>query len=174
MAMGIGMYAFVFPLSCIPLLGCLAHMIYRARNNEEWKQLNHEFVQLFNKQNFKKSFINLFWEIDFVGMILFMVSLSCILVPFTIAGGVRTQWQRAAIIVPLVIGFVLIPIAIVWEAKFAKAPIMPLQLMKDRGVWAAICIAMLVYWIRDMPGEALLHSISCWVEFFNQSCYKNY
>lgn len=152
---GIGMYAFVFPLSCIPLLGCLAHMIYRARNNEEWKQLNHEFVQLFNKQNFKKSFINLFWEIDFVGMILFMVSLSCILVPFTIAGGVRTQWQRAAIIVPLVIGFVLIPIAIVWEAKFAKAPIMPLQLMKDRGVWAAICIAMLVYWIRDMPGEAL-------------------
>ncbi|RCK59047.1 Siderophore iron transporter 1 [Candida viswanathii] len=152
---GIGMYAFVFPLSCVPLLTCLAHMMYRARNNEEWRLIHREFRDLFNRQNYKRSFVKLFWEIDFVGMILFMVSLSCILVPFTIAGGVRAQWQRAAIIVPLVIGFLLIPTAFVWEAKFARAPLMPLQLMKDRGVWAGICIAMLVYWIRDMPGEAL-------------------
>lgn len=123
----------------------------RARNDPEWKQLHDEFFQLFNKKNLKNSMIGIFWEIDFIGMI----SLSCILVPFMIAGNVKTQWQRAAIIISLVIGFILIPIAFIWVSKFAKAPLMPLQLIKDRGIWAATCIAMLVYWIRGMLGEAL-------------------
>ncbi|RCK59046.1 Siderophore iron transporter ARN1 [Candida viswanathii] len=152
---GIGMYAFIFPLSCVPLLACLTHMTIRARKLEEWKQLNREISQEFKKSNIGKLLVSLFWEVDLVGMILIMVSLCCILIPFTIAGGVRAQWQRAAIIVPLVIGVLLIPGTMLWEARFAKSPILPLPLLRDRGVWAGICIAMLVYWVRDMPGEAL-------------------
>ncbi|KAK6878186.1 Siderophore iron transporter ARN1 [Candida tropicalis] len=152
---GIGMYAFIFPLSCVPLLGCLTHMIFRARKHEDWKQLNREISQQFKRSNIGGLLVSLFWEVDLVGMILIMVSLCCILVPFTIAGGVRTIWQQASIIVPLVIGVLLIPGTMIWEAKYAKSPILPLPLIKDRGVWASICIAMLVYWIRDMPGEAL-------------------
>ncbi|RCK66706.1 Siderophore iron transporter ARN1 [Candida viswanathii] len=152
---GIGMYAFIFPLSCLPLICCFAHMYIRARKLDEWKQLNKEISEQFKRSNIRGLFVSLFWDIDLVGMLLIIVSLCCILVPFTIAGGVSSKWQNASIIVPLVIGFALIPVTMFWETKYAKTPILPLPLMKDRGVWAAIGISMLVFWIRDMPGATL-------------------
>ncbi|KAL6452035.1 SIT1 Siderophore iron transporter 1 [Candida maltosa Xu316] len=146
---GIGMWSFIFPLSCIPLVCCYVHMLMKVRKEEGWHELNREIREERNK----RLVITLFWEVDVIGMVLIMVSLACMLVPFTIAGGTKSQWQKASIIVPMVIGVVLFPCFILWEARFAKSPILPLPLMRDRGVWAPICIAMLVYWVRDMPNE---------------------
>lgn len=96
---------------------------------------------------------DLFWLLDVVGILFIICVFGFILVPFTLAGGVQTQWKKASTIAPLVIGFVLIPFFALWEMKFAKFPIIPFKLLKDRGVWAALIIAMLVNLIWTLPND---------------------
>ncbi|KAI5950990.1 hypothetical protein KGF54_004064 [Candida jiufengensis] len=155
---GIGMWAFIFPLSCLPIILCFIHMIVKARKTEEWKQLNIEQKDqtLYSKKSFKywKTLVlELFWDLDVIGLLCVIIVLGFILVPFTLAGGVTSKWAKASTIVPLVIGVVFIPVFILWEAKFARSPIMPFALMKDRGVWAALLIAIFINWIWYMPND---------------------
>lgn len=42
-------------------------------------------------------------------------------------------WELGAV------GGVLLPVFLFWEGKFAKSPILPVRLLKDRGVWAPFC-----------------------------------
>ncbi|KAG7661809.1 uncharacterized protein J8A68_004665 [[Candida] subhashii] len=155
---GIGMWAFIFPLSCVPLLICLVHMIVKARKTPEWKDLNEEAKanaghSKLSIKYWTKLSVELFWELDIAGILFIIVILGFILVPFTIAGGIKSTWAKGSTIAPLVIGFVLIPAFIVWEAKFSRFPVMPLALMKDRGVWSAMFIAILIDWIWYMPND---------------------
>ncbi|KAI5966806.1 uncharacterized protein KGF55_000215 [Candida pseudojiufengensis] len=155
---GIGMWAFIFPLSCLPFIACFIHMIYKARKTEEWKQLNLEVKKLNPHSKlswtfWKNFFVDMFWDLDVIGLLCIVIVLGFILVPFTIAGGVTSTWARASTIVPLVIGVVFIPIFVLWEAKFAKSPILPFVLIKDRGVWAALLIAIFINWIWYMPND---------------------
>ena len=155
---GIGMWAFIFPLSAVPLLGCLIHMQIKARKTPEWQEMTKEINS--QRKHSKKSLAywktlvtELFWDLDVVGLLHVILILGLILVPFTLAGGVTSKWARASTIVPLVIGVVLIPVFVMWEAKFARSPIMPLPLMKDRGVWSALLIAIFLNWIWYMPND---------------------
>lgn len=70
--------------------------------------------------------IELFWQLDVVGVILLVAVFALILVPFTIAGGVKTQWQTAKVIAPLVIGILCIPVWVLWEMK-CKHPMVPFR-----------------------------------------------
>lgn len=96
---------------------------------------------------------DLFWILDVVGILFIICVFGFILVPFTLAGGEQSTWQKASTIVPLVIGVVLIPFFIIWELKFAKFPIIPFKLLRDRGVWASLIIAMLVNLIWTLPND---------------------
>lgn len=147
----IGIWAFIFPLSCVPLFGCYFHMRYLARKTPEWAQIKAEERAAF--KGWKQYFIDLFWQLDVVGILFIICVFGFILVPFTIAGGVSSQWRKASTIAPLVIGFVLVPFFILWEYKFAKFPIVPWPLLKDRGVWAALLIACFVTFIYYMPND---------------------
>lgn len=83
-----------------------------------------------------------------------------ILVPFTIAAGISDNWKRASTIAPLVIGFCFFPVLVVWEAKYAKHPILPYKLLRDRGVWAAMIIAILINFVWYMPND-FLYTVLC-------------
>lgn len=182
----IAIWAYIFPLSCVPVLACYIYMRVMAGRTEEWKKIAEEerevvkdwkpsfgniFKQTFNAirrktdrtsvlEEFKTFFsilkensVNLFWRIDIVGALFIICVFGFILVPFTIAGGTNEKWQKASTIVPLVIGVVLIPFFIIWESKVARFPIVPVPLLKDRGVWSAIIIACLVNFIWYMPND---------------------
>lgn len=156
----IGMWAFIFPLACIPFICCLIAMQMKARKTPEWRQIRTE-----EKENNKwiswkdNMFVRLFFEIDVIGILFIICIFGFILVPMTIAGGkteegaIRDAWKEAKIIVPLVIGFVLIFPFILWEFKFSKYPVVPFQLMKDRGVWSALFIAIMINFIWYMPND---------------------
>ncbi|KAI5959647.1 hypothetical protein CANMA_004083, partial [Candida margitis] len=64
------------------------------------------------------------------------------LVPLTLAGGTSEKWKQGNIIAPIVVGAVLLPVFAVWE-YFAKDPIIPITLMKDRGIWSAGLVSFL-------------------------------
>lgn len=160
---GIGMWAFIFPLACIPLLICLFHMIYLAhKNGDAAKIKKNQFSWTIYKQvGFKQYSVSLynyiveifFWQIDLIGLILMCVIFGCILVPFTLAGSSLAQWRRLKIIAPEVIGWLAIPLYCYWEAKFARFPITPAKLLKDRGVWSALIIGVCINFVWYMQGD---------------------
>lgn len=150
----IGMWAFIFPLSCIPFVGCLIAMQWKGSKTPEWKQIRQEEKEINQWKSWKQNmFVDLFWRIDVVGVLLIIIILGFILVPLTLGGGLKEKWHEAYVIAPLVIGFVMIAPFIIWEYKFAKFPVFPFVLMKDRGVWSALVIAILIDFVWYMPND---------------------
>lgn len=154
---GIGIWAFIFPLASIPLLACFIHMRVAAGRTQEWAKIKAEEKE--DKKG-KNLFVELFWQLDVIGILLIICVFGFILVPFTLAGNktallVRSDeaWKQGKIIAPLVIGVCLIPALILWEGKVARFPIVPFALLKDRGVWAALIIACLVNFVWYMPNS---------------------
>ncbi|KAJ8097158.1 Sit1p [Lipomyces tetrasporus] len=151
---GIGMWAFIYPLLSLPLIVAYLHMYYRARKNGDIQAIQER------KLTAKEHIYKIFWEMDLIGVILFAAALALFLIPFTLAGGVQSEWKKANIIVPLVIGFFLFPTFAVWEvyAQRKSSNIMPLfpgHMLKDRGVWSAIGIGILIDWSWYMQGDYL-------------------
>lgn len=175
---GIALWAFTFPLSCIPYLACSFYMRIKASRTQEWRticeeekastvKLNEKLdrykreleegkpkVWVYTKMTFARAFywtVEAAWRVDFFGCILIIAMLGLVLVPLTLAGGVTKKWSRASTIVPLVIGFCLIPCFCIWEMKLARNPLIPFKLLKDRGIWAAFAIAVLYTFVSNMP-----------------------
>lgn len=149
---GIGMWAFIFPLACLPFLGCMVHQEWLARKSPEWADLKDDTAK-HQKVSYWAYVVDLFWKLDAIGIIFVVLVLGLILVPFTIAGGVQAQWKTAKVIVPLVIGVVLIPFFIAWETWGARNALVPGHLMKDRGVWGAIIIGFFIDLVWYMPND---------------------
>lgn len=140
---GIGMWAFIYPLACMPLVACLVHMRYLAGKTERWrvfKQRETKYQEL-GGLGFAK---HLFWKLDFPGLLLLIACLGCILIPLTIAGGDNTKWKQASTAAPFACGWLLVPLFLFWEAKYARSPIVPYYLLKDRGVLAASMMSCLL------------------------------
>lgn len=150
----IGMWAFIFPLSCLPLIGCMLHMRWKVRNDPEWKELQNE-NSYYKSHGLVQMLVQLFWKLDVIGVMLLAVSVGCICVPLTLAGGVSSTWRNPKIIAPLVLGVVLFPIFVFWESKIALVPMAPFKLLKDRGIWAPLCIMFLVCFVYAMAADYL-------------------
>ncbi|KAF8001980.1 hypothetical protein HF325_002945 [Metschnikowia pulcherrima] len=153
----IGIWAFIFPLASLPIVACHVHMRLTARKTEEWAQIKREEKE---ERKGKNVFVELFWQLDVVGILLIICVFGFILTPFTLAGNktallVRSDeaWRLGKIIAPLVVGICLVPVLFYWEARIAKFPIVPFVLLKDRGVWAALMIACLVNFVWYMPNS---------------------
>jgi SIT family siderophore-iron:H+ symporter-like MFS transporter len=151
---GIGMWAFIFPLTSLPLICCMLHMRWMASKTPEWEELTARQTY-YQKHGLKKTLVELFWRLDVLGVILLTALLGCILVPLTLAAGVHDKWKSGKIIGPLVLGFVLIPFFILLEAKVAKYPLAPFKLLKDRGIWAALALSFLLNFIYYMASDYL-------------------
>lgn len=151
---GIGMWAFIFPLASLPFCCCLLHMRWLASRTPEWKEVVQRKT-FFQRNGFVKTVIELFWRLDIIGVILLIAMLGCILVPLTLAGGTEETWSHGNIIAPLVVGIVLIPVFVFFEARFARYPLAPFKLLKDRGIWSALCLAFLLNFIYYMVANYL-------------------
>lgn len=148
---GIGMWAIILPVASLPLLVCFFHMQWRAKKSGQLDGISSEHAEL-KRLGFKKYFSHLFWSLDIIGIILVIAIFGLILAPFTLAGGIQTEWKKAKIIVPIVIGFTCIPFFVWWEA-ISKNPIVPYHLLKDRGIWTGLIIAVLINFIWYMQGD---------------------
>ncbi|KAL3457410.1 major facilitator superfamily domain-containing protein [Aspergillus heterothallicus] len=144
---GIGMFSIIFPVCSIPLFLTLAYGHRKAKKVTSYPSL----ISVFGTKRF---LIEIFWRMDILGIILLIAVFALILVPFTIAGSSTDQWKQAKIIAPLVIGVVCIPAWIYWE-KTCKHPMIPFKLLKDRAVWGAIGIAIMLNTAWSLQGTYL-------------------
>ncbi|KAF3987974.1 hypothetical protein FT663_03497 [Candidozyma haemuli var. vulneris] len=176
---GIGLWAFTFPLSCVPFLCSFLYLKWKVHKLPEWKKLCEEErdsqVEMKEAREAHKNTIenggskvkaNLvlaweytkfrtvqtFWQVDIVACFFIIAIFGLILVPLTLAGGAHTTWQKASTIVPLVLGFCLIPLFVLWETKWARIPLIPFPLLKDRGVWAGFGIGVMNTFASGIPG----------------------
>ncbi|KAK2847629.1 ferrioxamine B transporter [Arthroderma sp. PD_2] len=147
---GIGMWGIIYPVSCIPALAILYVVERRAKKSGALDN----FKTAFQTYGAKKFVTAMFWQLDVVGVILLIGVFALILVPFTIAGGVETQWKTAKVIAPLVIGVLLIPAWLYWESTCLH-PMIPFRLLKDRGVWGALGIAIMLNTAWYLQGDFL-------------------
>lgn len=178
---GIALWAFTFPLACVPYLVSYVIMKWKAIHTPEWQQLRAEekesqvemreyraardvalqnkkgkFARILTHLKFfghysKYKAVRAFWEVDFVACLFIVLIFGLILVPMMLAGGVHSQWKTAKIIVPLVLGFCCVPFFVLWELKFARTPLIPFPLLRDRGVWSGFIIAILSTFSSGVP-----------------------
>ncbi|KAF2013596.1 siderochrome-iron transporter-like protein Sit1 [Aaosphaeria arxii CBS 175.79] len=147
---GVGMWCIIYTVSCIPLILSLMWASFKAKKSGALESYKTPY-QLHGGKNL---IVALFWALDVPGIILMIAVFGCILVPFTLAGGVQSQWGTAKVIAPLVIGILCVPVFIFWERK-APHPMIPLHLLKDRAVWGALGIACTLNFTWYMQGDFL-------------------
>lgn len=135
------MFGIIFPAIAIPLFLTLIAAEVRANRSGLLAGIPSP-VRSITKGHL---WLDFFWQIDLIGLLIIAAIFSFILVPLTLAGGNGSQWSTPNIIVPLVIGVVIcIPAFVVWEMKFARHPVMPFRILRDRQVIAALSVALLL------------------------------
>ncbi|KAI9298013.1 MFS general substrate transporter [Neoconidiobolus thromboides FSU 785] len=87
---------------------------------------------------------NIYQELDLVGFTLLVAGLLTLLIPFNIAATLENGWGSPSMIALIIIGVVLLIGLIVWESKYAKAPLIPLSIFKNRTVSGAILVICLI------------------------------
>jgi SIT family siderophore-iron:H+ symporter-like MFS transporter len=147
---GVGMWAIIYPVCALPLMITLLLAGRRAARAGTLDSFKTPFQRL----GARKLALELFWQLDFVGVVLIAAVFALILLPLTLAGGVTQTWGTAHIIAPLVIGICLIPVFIFWE-KTCKHPMIPFRLLEDRGVWGALGIALMLNFAWYLQGDYL-------------------
>lgn len=155
------MWAIIFPVAALPLLMSLTYAGFKARKSGELQS----FLTPYQRLGAKTLAVELFWQLDVVGIILIIAVFGLILTPLTLAGGFTSEWRSAHIIAPLVIGFLCIPVFFIWERK-SKHPLVPFHLLRDRGVWGALGIALFLNFAWYLQGDYLYTVV---VVAFNQS-----
>lgn len=147
---GIGMFAIIYPVCAIPLILSLLIVTRRAKKSGVLEGWQSSF-QIFGVSNV---FLELFWVLDVIGIILVIAVFALILVPINLANASPDSWKSAHILAPLVIGVCCIPAFILWELK-SPHPLAPFRLMKDRSVWAPMGIAVLLNFAWGMQADFL-------------------
>lgn len=147
---GIGMWCIIYPACALPLLATLWWTGRKAGKSGALAAHRSPFQLL----GAKHLTVELFWQLDVIGIILLIAVFGLILAPLTIAGGRNTGWDQAHIIAPLVLGVLCIPAFAFWEVK-ARHPLVPFYLLKDRGVWGALGIACFLNFAWYMQGGYL-------------------
>ena len=133
---GIGMWAIIYPVCALPLMVSLWWAGHKASRDGTLAKYRSPYQLL----GFRRLTVELFWQLDVLGIILLIAVFALILTPFTLAGGYSYEWNRAHIIAPLVVGLLCIPAFVMVEWK-APHPMIPFHLLHDRAVWAALGIA---------------------------------
>ncbi|RMZ83116.1 hypothetical protein DV738_g1206, partial [Chaetothyriales sp. CBS 135597] len=147
---GIGMWAIIYPVSTLPLIISLLIVSRRAKK----RGLLVSYKTPLQQHGSKGFATYLFWQLDVIGIILLIAVFALILTPFTIAGGASTKWKQAHIIAPLVVGICCLPVFILWELR-SPHPLVPPHLLKDRGVWGPLGIALLLNFSWYLQGAYL-------------------
>ncbi|GAA5910154.1 hypothetical protein JCM6882_006531 [Rhodosporidiobolus microsporus] len=149
---GIGLWAGIYPFACMWMIVPLFIAQRRARKAGHLDSYLSPYQQL----GFKKLCVNLFWELDLLGTVLLLAMLILILLPFTLAGGVKTGWEEPHNIAMLVIGVVVcIPAFVVWEKYYAKVPAIPFHLLNNRTVLGCLGMAIGLNTTWYMQGDYL-------------------
>ncbi|PVH74282.1 MFS general substrate transporter [Cadophora sp. DSE1049] len=145
---GYGMWAVILPFCALPTI---ALMIWTDRRAKQ-RGIVRERVSLLHDAPSgaswaRKAYQVLWIELDLPGAFLLMAGLAMTLLPISIAGKNNTaRWKKPSSIILLILGVLTFAGFLFWDGKFARKPIIPFRMVKERnvilGCAAACTIAM--------------------------------
>ncbi|KAI5449653.1 hypothetical protein NCC49_004203 [Naganishia albida] len=140
---GIGMFAIITPVLAVPIIAVLATGS-RARKvaDVEEKEKVQE-ITVVESLPWKQRAVSLFWQLDLIGLLLFIGGAGMFLVTITLANNKTKSWADAQSIALLVVGLALIVAFILYERFYARHPLIPLQLLTNPTVIICFVIALL-------------------------------
>ncbi|KAF4463609.1 major facilitator superfamily transporter [Fusarium albosuccineum] len=106
--------------------------------------------------DFDKSRWRQFQEVDWIGPGLFTCGLATCLVGLTWGGTPAYPWKSAGAIVPIVIGFVVLAAAFVYDFNWAKEPMFPLKLFTMVRGYLLLLVVLFVSGMNFHALSALL------------------
>jgi SIT family siderophore-iron:H+ symporter-like MFS transporter len=157
---GVGMWCIIYPVCALPLIISLLIVSCRARK----QGVMEKYSEAVKSQPWGPFLIDVFWRLDVPGILLMIAVFALILVPMTIAGGFEASWTAPQVLAPLIVGVCTIPLFVFWQLR-APHPLVPFYLIKDRAVWGALGIAMLLNWAWYMQGDYLFSVLSIAFDF---------
>ncbi|KIJ51356.1 hypothetical protein M422DRAFT_43910 [Sphaerobolus stellatus SS14] len=141
---GYGMFAILIPVSLAPLIVTL---LWAERKAKKLGIVNTVVHGGTNAEREEGSLIQRMLrgaeKLDILGLVLIGTSVALILLPLTLAPNSKGGWKNPSMIAMIVVGFVVIPIFAVWEAKFAKFPVFPRRFLSNRSAIIASAIGFL-------------------------------
>ncbi|KAK0716655.1 major facilitator superfamily domain-containing protein [Apiosordaria backusii] len=146
----IGMWCIIYPVCALPLIISLISLGRRARRSS----VMDGYTDPIRNLPWGPFLSYLFWRLDVIGIILKIAVFALLLVPVTIAGGFEASWTAPHVLASLIVDAVTIPVFILWQLH-APHPLVPFKLVKDRAVWAALGIALMLNWAWYMQGDYL-------------------
>ncbi|KAH6874654.1 ferrichrome-type siderophore transporter [Coprinopsis sp. MPI-PUGE-AT-0042] len=132
---GYAMFAILVPATLLPLIVVL---IWADRKAKKTGLL----VRRPTTKTIPQRFTSTCSKLDVIGLFLLAASIALILLPLTLSRKLGKGWQSAAMIAPLVIGIVLIPVFVLYEWKVARYPIIPRRFVTNRSVVIAMSIGL--------------------------------
>ncbi|KAH7310262.1 siderophore iron transporter mirA [Rhexocercosporidium sp. MPI-PUGE-AT-0058] len=145
---GYGIWAVILPFCALPTI---ALMIWTDRRATKMGIVKEKISLLHDAPSGaswgKKAYQVLWIEVDLPGEFLLMAGLAMTLLLISIAGKSNTaRWKRPSSVILLIMGVLTVAGFLVWDGKFAKKPIIPFRMVKEKsvvlGCVAAITIAM--------------------------------
>lgn len=135
---GYGIWAIVLPVAFLPLAISLVFNYRKAA------QLGVAPPSPYRGQSAKSVFTQLWYELDFFGLILLCAAVSLILLPLTLANEARGQWRNGSMIAMLVVGGICLIVFPFWERskKLAPRAFFPKDLFRQRTVIAGVVWVM--------------------------------
>ncbi|PHH58556.1 hypothetical protein CDD81_5379 [Ophiocordyceps australis] len=143
------MWCIIYPLASAPLLLGLYLLDHRVAE----KQCGCSHASLWKQMGRAQS--SLFDQLDVAGLVLLVAAFSLLLAPLTVVGGTVSHWKNPYILALLAIGLLCAPLFILWERRGAKTPLVPFDLLSDRGVWSALAVRSLLNFAWYVQGNYL-------------------
>lgn len=118
---GIGMFAIVTPFTT----GLLVSVYLFAQLIAHRREYLPKICLVTPGRSVRRTIYDFIQDLDLLGVLLFASGMVLLLLPLSLAGGEDSEWNMGYNIAMICVGGGLIPVWIVWEVYFAKAPLIP-------------------------------------------------
>ncbi|ORX39833.1 major facilitator superfamily domain-containing protein [Kockovaella imperatae] len=139
---GFGIFTILIPVVAIPILVTLWWGTRSSKGERTAAETSSAGPKRPIRKHLWRGAVSLFWQLDFMGLLLFVVGFGLLFVTLTLANSQTAHWSDAHSIVQLVIGAIVIVAFVLWERYYAPHPLLPFALLKRKTVIGCCLIAL--------------------------------
>ncbi|KAG7114728.1 Siderophore iron transporter mirA like protein [Verticillium longisporum] len=154
---GFGMWAVIIPFCALPTIAIMLFMEHRGRKKGiKWQRLPLRASSGAPQgSSFLTQLYYIVWvRLDIMGAFLLLAGLSMTLLPLSITGRRNTdRWSEASSIVLIIVGVLTFVAFLMWDGRYAKNPIVPFRMIKNRNVLLA-CVSVCLIAMSDSTYRA--------------------